>query len=162
MFYGYFPSPDVRRPFELRPAMSVKTKIVSVRTIQPGTSVGYGRRFVAEREERIGVCPVGYSDGYDRKLRNIGQVLVKGKRVPIVGGLCMDACFIKLTDVPDADVGDIVTLMGADGDDRISPHEIAGWIQSVSYEVMSTFGRRLPRVYRRNGAIVDTRNYLFN
>jgi alanine racemase len=160
MFYGYFPSTHVRKPFDLKPAMSVRTKIVSTRTIQPGVSVGYSRRFTAEKEERIGVCPIGYSDGYDRKLRNTGQVLLKGKRVPILGGLCMDACFIQLTDVSEADIGDVVTLMGADGEDQISPHEIAGWIQSVSYEVMSTFGRRLPRVYLREGKIVETRNYL--
>jgi alanine racemase len=162
MNYGYFPSSDVRRPFALTPAMQVKTKIISLRTIQRGDTVGYGRRFMAEKEEKIAVLPIGYADGYERRLRNVGQVIVRGQKVPIVGGLCMDACFIKVTEVPDVQIGDIVTLMGRDGDEEISPHDIGGWIQSVSYDVMCKFGKRLPRVYLKNGEIIGIRNVLLN
>ncbi|MBN1998944.1 alanine racemase [candidate division KSB1 bacterium] len=160
LIYGFWPSPTVNRPFNIRPAIQVKTTIVSERWIKPGDTVGYGRRYTAERDERIGVCPMGYSDGYDRKLRNSGQVLCNGHRLPIIGGLCMDAFFIKLTDHPDVQTGDVVTVMGDDGDEAISPHDIAAWTDTVSYEVISTFGRRLPRVYIRDGQVVGVVNPL--
>jgi len=160
MLYGYYPSREVRRPFDLRPALQVRTRIAAVRTISRGDSVGYGRRYMAEQPERIAVLPVGYADGYDRKLRNIGEVLVAGRRAPIVGGLCMDACFVQVTDIPEAVEGSEVTLMGSDGGEEISPHDIAARIESVSYEVMARWGRRLPRVYRRGGEIVAIRSDL--
>jgi len=109
---------------------------------------------------RIAVLPIGYADGYDRKLSKIAQVLWKGCRLPVIGGLCMDAAFIKITDYPAVKIGDAVTLMGVDGAEEISPHEIASLIGSVSYEVISRFGRRLPRVYMRNGNIVYIDNPL--
>ncbi|NOY57945.1 MAG: alanine racemase, partial [Calditrichaeota bacterium] len=98
MNFGYFPSKQVKRPFKLKPAMSVKSKIVEIRKVHRGDTVGYGRRFMAEKDEQIGVLPLGYADGYDRKIRSGGQVLIHGKRVPIVSGLCMDAFFVRLTD----------------------------------------------------------------
>ena len=160
MLYGYFPSNDVRRPFALKFAMSVKTRIASLRTLERGDTVGYGRRFMAEKEERIAVLPIGYVDGYDRGLRNVGQVLLRGQKVPIVGGLCMDACFIKVTELPDVQIGEMVTIMGRDGEKEISPHDIAELIGSVSYEVIARFGKRLPRIYLREGRIVEGKNWL--
>jgi len=160
LLHGYYPSREVRRPFDLHPAMQVKTRIAALRTIGRGDTVGYGRRWMAQRSERIAVLPIGYADGYDRKLRNIGEVLLGGRRAPIVGGLCMDACFIRVTEFSEAAEGMEVTLMGRDGAEEISPHDIAAWIDSVSYEVMARWGRRLPRVYRRDGAPVAVRNDL--
>ena len=160
MNYGYFPSQDVKRPFELYPAMHVRAKIAAVKDIHRGDTVGYGRKFIAERDERIAVLPIGYADGYDRKLSKIGQVLLNGRIAPIIGGLCMDAAFIKISEFPDAGVGDTVTLMGKDGEEEISPHFIAELTESVSYEVISTFGRRLPRIYWRNGEIIEIDNRL--
>lgn len=160
LLYGYFPSEDVRRPFPLKPAMQVKTRIAELRTIERGDSVGYGRRYIAEKAERIAVLPIGYADGYDRGLRNIGQVLIHGQMAPIVGGLCMDACFVRVSDLPQTRVKDVVTIMGRDGGVDISPHDIAGLIGSVSYEVMARWGRRLPRVYLKNAEIVAVRNEL--
>jgi alanine racemase len=160
MLYGYYPSRDVRRPFVLKPAMQVKTRIAELRAVTRGDTVGYGRRFMAEKQERIAVLPIGYADGYDRKLRNIGEVLLAGRRAPIIGGLCMDACFIRVTDFPEAAVGTEVTIMGIDHGEEISPHDIAARIESVSYEVMARWGRRLPRVYRRGGEGVAARNDL--
>lgn len=162
MNYGYWPSKDVRRPFVLKPAMSVHAQVVALRDIRRGDTVGYGRKFMAEKDERIAVLPIGYADGYDRGLSKIGEVLCKGARLPIVGGLCMDAAFVKVTDGPEVQVGDVMTLMGVDGGEEISPHDIAGLIGSVSYEVISRFGRRLPRVYLRNGDISEIRNALTN
>ncbi len=160
MNYGYWPSFDVRQPFALKPAMSVKTKIVAIRTIQRGDTVGYGRKFMAEKQERIAVLPMGYADGYDRKLSKISQVLWRGNRLPIIGGLCMDAAFVKITEHPEIKVGDTMTLMGIDEGEEISPHDIAGLIGSVSYEVISRFGRRLPRVYIKNNQICHIQNTL--
>ncbi|NOY59925.1 MAG: alanine racemase, partial [Calditrichaeota bacterium] len=88
-----------------------------------------------------------------------GQVLIHGKRVPIVSGLCMDAFFVRLTDFPSVRIGDTATLMGIDGEEEISPHDIAGIIGSVSYEVISRFGKRLPRVYLQKDQIVKIHNY---
>jgi alanine racemase len=160
MNYGYWPSSQVRRPFVLIPAMHVKSRIVEIRTVQRGDTVGYGRRFLAEKEERIGVLPMGYADGYDRKIRVGGYVLINGQQVPIVSGLCMDAFFIKLTDFPDIEVGETVTIMGIDNGQEISPHDIAKLTETVSYEVISNFGRRLPRVYIKNGEICEIDNKL--
>lgn len=151
MNYGYWPSFDVRQPFTLRPAMTVKAQIVGIRDIERGDTVGYGRKFIAEKPEKIAILPLGYADGYDRKLSKIGHVLWNGRSLPIIGGLCMDATFVKITDFPEIQIGDTVTLMGEDGDKEISPHDIAALIGSVSYEVISRFGRRLPRVYKRKG-----------
>ena len=159
--YGYFPSEDVVRPFELKPAMSVRAKIVAERTVQRGDSVGYGRRYIADKTERIGILPIGYADGYNRKLRDHAYVLNNGK-IPVVGGLCMDACFVNLTEFPHLGVGDTVTLMGGDLKNDISPHDIAAWIGSVSYEVMSGFGRRLARVFLRKNRIQEIRNTLID
>lgn len=160
MNYGYWPSKDVRRPFELKPAMSVQAQVVALRDIRRGDTVGYGRKFMAEKDERIAVLPIGYADGYDRGLSKIGEVLYRGTRLPIVGGLCMDAAFVKVTDCPTVQVGDVMTLMGVDGGAEISPHDLAALIGSVSYEVICRFGRRLPRVYLKNSEIIDIRNAL--
>jgi len=162
MNYGYFPSDEVKRPFPLKPAMSLKAKIVTIKHIKRGDTVGYGRRFMAEKDETIAVLPLGYADGYNRKLSQIGEVLIKGRRIPIIGGLCMDAFFLKITDSPDIIEGDTATLMGIDGKAEISPHDIARLIGSVSYEVISNFSKRLPRVYIKNNKIIKIKNYLFN
>ncbi|MBN1541293.1 alanine racemase, partial [candidate division KSB1 bacterium] len=140
MVYGYYPDPEVGRPFDLRPALALKSTVITIRELQRGDSVGYGRRYLAKNQERIAILPIGYADGFDRKLRDGGQVLLHGQRVPIVGGLCMDACFICIEDIPEARCGDQVTLMGREGDLEISPHDIAAQIGSVSYEVMARLG----------------------
>jgi len=142
--------------------MNLKAKIVAVRDVKRGDTVGYGRKYMAEKDERIAVLPLGYADGYDRTLSKIGEVLHKGQRLPIVGGLCMDSAFINISDAPAVGVGDVVTLMGRDNGAEISPHDIAGLVGSVSYEVISRFGRRLPRVYMKNGQVHHIVNSLIN
>ena len=150
----------VRRPVDLKPAMHVRTRIASVREIHRGDSVGYGRKYIAEKDETIAVLPIGYADGYSRNLSRIAQVICRGKLLPVIGGLCMDAGFVKTTELPDVKVGEVITLMGVDHDMEISPHFIADLSGTVSYEVMSTFGRRLPRVYVKDGKRVERVNYL--
>jgi len=158
MNYGYFPSEDVPRPFRLEPAIKVKTRVAVTRWIKKGDTVGYGRRFLAEQDERIAVLPMGYSDGYPRKLSQVGQVLWNGHRLPIIGGLCMDAFFVKITDYSDIKVGDEFILMGKSGDEEIDPHDIAKLAGTVSYDIISNLGRRLPRVYKSGNTITHVDN----
>ncbi len=158
LLYGYYPSSEVQRSLALRPAMAVRARVMQVRALRPGDTVGYGRRYMADGPQQIAVLQIGYADGYDRGLRNVGTVLIKGRRAPIVGGICMDACFVRVDQLGDVAVGDVVTLMGKDGDEEISPHDIADAIGSVSYEVMARFGARLPRVYRQGGKVVAVKS----
>lgn len=144
---GVYPSSVCRRLPDLRPVMSVKARIAAVQHLEPGDTVGYGMRWSAAWTSRIGVLALGYGDGYPR-LRNEGQVLVHGRRVPLVGGVTMDALMIDLTDLPEADVGDEAVLLGRQGSEEITAHEIAQWKRSVSYDVLTGWRARLPRVYR--------------
>ncbi|HTH48967.1 MAG TPA: alanine racemase [Candidatus Limnocylindria bacterium] len=143
---GVFPSSVCRRLPGLRPVMAVKARIVAVQELESGDTVGYGMRWRAERPSRIGVLSLGYGDGFPR-VRNEGSVLVRGRRVPIVGGITMDALMIDLTDVPAAEVGDETVLMGRQGDAEITAHDIAALKRSVSYDVLTGWRARLPRVY---------------
>ena len=144
---GVYPSSVCRRLPDLRPVMSVKARITAIQDLEPGDTVGYGMRWTAPRPSRIGVLALGYGDGYPR-LRNEGQVLVQGRRVPLVGGVTMDALMIDLTDLPHADVGDEAVLLGRQGAEEITAHEIAQWKRSVSYDVLTGWRARLPRLYR--------------
>ena len=142
---GVYPSQVCRRIAGLQPVMSLKAKLVAVRTLQPGDAYGYGMRFRAESPRRIGVLPVGYGDGYPR-LRNEGGVLVCGKRAPIIGGVAMDAIGVDLTDIPEAQLWDEAVLMGRQGAEGVSAHDIAQWGRSVSYDVLAGWRGRLPRI----------------
>ena len=155
LLYGYYPSGEVVRPFTLQPALRLKSTLVAERQLSRGDSVGYGRRYMATGPERIGVLPLGYADGFDRKQRNNGHVLWQGRRLPIVGGLCMDACFVRLDKEIDAHTGDVVTVLGREGDEEITPHDIAERIGSVSYEVMARLGKRLPRITVKDKKVIS-------
>jgi alanine racemase len=143
---GVYPSSVCRRIPELKPVMSVKARIVSVQSVEPGDTVGYGMRWRAERTSRIGLLALGYGDGYPR-VRNEGCVLLHGRRASIVGGITMDALMVDLTDLPDAQVGDEAVLQGRQGDETITVHDLAVLKRSVSYDVLVNWRHRLPRVY---------------
>ncbi|EEQ48525.1 alanine racemase [Selenomonas flueggei ATCC 43531] len=142
--YGLWPSDEVTRPIDLRPCMKFCARIVYIKTIQPGESVGYGRKFIAERETRIATLPVGYADGYIRAYAG-GSVEVCGKRAPIAGRVCMDQFMIDVTDIPEAKLGDVCTLFGSDS---LTADEIAGWANTINYEVVCLVSERVPRVYK--------------
>jgi alanine racemase len=142
---GVYPSQVCRRIPGLRPVMSLKARLVTVRTLRPGDTYGYGMRYRAESPRRLGVLPVGYGDGYPR-LRNEGWVLVCGQRAPILGGVAMDAMGVDLTDVPGARLWDEAVLMGCQGGGEISAHDIARWGRTVAYDVLAGWRSRLPRV----------------
>ncbi len=147
--YGLPPVPAVREQVELHPVMTLKTRILQVKRVAAGSGVSYGHTFVAPRESVIGVLAVGYADGYRRGLQHGGEVIVRGRRAPIVGAVCMDLTMVDLTEVPGAAVGDEVILWGGAGEAMISVNDVARLAQTISYEMLCTVGRRVPRVYRR-------------
>lgn len=144
---GVYPSAVCRRIPRLQPVLSVRARIVVVRTLQPGDIYGYGLKYRAASARRIGVLPLGYGDGYPR-LRNTGHVLVHGQRAPILGGVAMDSIGIDLTGIPQAALWDEAVLLGRQNDEEISAHDLAAWKGSVSYDILAGWRSRLPRVER--------------
>ena len=144
--YGLQPSAHVALPAGFRPALTWKTTIAQVKTLPPGSYVSYGNAYRTEGEETIAVIPVGYADGFRRAPRHWQEVLVRGRRAPIVGRVCMDQTMINISDIPNVRVGDEVVLIGEQGDDLISAEEVAGWLGTINYEVVSEILARVPRV----------------
>jgi len=140
-------SPFKENNYGLKPVMSWKTQVVFLKEISPGTSLSYGRTFVALRKSRIATLPVGYADGYQRILSNKGKVLIRGKRCPIVGRVTMDQILVDVTDLPEVKVGDEAVLMGLQGKESIPACEIAGWCNTIPYEIVCGVSSRVPRVY---------------
>ena len=155
--YGLSPSEEVAREhFSLRPALSLKSHLVYVKEIEAGTPVSYGGTFVAGERMRIATVPVGYGDGYPRSLSGKGFVLIRGKRAPIVGRVCMDQFMVDVSGIPEAAEGDEVTLIGVDGGEEITMEELGGLSGRFNYELSCDFGKRIPRVYFKDGKIVCT------
>lgn len=155
--YGLSPSEEVARElFSLRPALSLKSHLVYVKEIEAGTPVSYGGTFVAGERMRIATVPVGYGDGYPRSLSGKGFVLIRGKRAPIVGRVCMDQFMVDVSGIPEAAEGDEVTLIGVDGGEEITMEELGGLSGRFNYELSCDFGKRIPRVYLKDGKIVCT------
>ena len=143
MIYGLYPSTEVSRSIELRPAMTFKTKVSQVKVVPSGTPVGYGRTFVTRKKTTVATLPVGYGDGYNRLLSNRGEVLIKGRRAPIIGNVCMDMCMVDVSSVEDIRPGDEVVLFGED----LPVYEFATKIGTIVNEVVCVVGKRVPRLY---------------
>jgi alanine racemase len=148
MLYGSYPSPTFQNLISLKPVMTLKTRVHFLKSVPPKTRISYGGTFTTERESLIATLPIGYADGYSRLLSNCGEVLIHGKRAPIVGKVCMDFIMADVTDIPHVAVGDEVILMGRQGKEQITAEEIAEKINSISYEVLCLIGKRVPRVYK--------------
>ncbi len=148
MLYGSYPSPAFRALIPLKPVMTLKTRIHFLKWVPLGTRISYGGTFTTKRESLIATLPIGYADGYSRRLSNHGEVLIHGKRAPVVGKVCMDLIMVDVTDIPHVSVGDEVILMGRQGKDQITPEEIADKINSISYDVLCSIGKRVPRIYK--------------
>jgi alanine racemase len=148
MLYGSYPSPAFRTLIPLKPVMTLKTRIHFLKSVPPGTRISYGGTFKAKRESLIATLPIGYGDGYSRHLSNHGEVLIHGRRAPVVGKICMDFIMVDVTDIPRVSLGDEVVLMGRQGKEQITPEEIAEKINSISYEVLCLIGKRVPRIYK--------------
>ena len=130
-----------------------------MKEIEAGTPVSYGGAFVAKERMRIATVPVGYGDGYPRGLSGKGSVLIRGKRAPILGRICMDQFMVDVTDIPDALENDEVTLIGADGGEVITMEELGELSGRFNYELACDLGKRIPRVYLKDGEIVCTKDY---
>ncbi len=145
--YGLPPVPAVRDQVGLRPVMTFKTRVMQVKRVPPGSGVSYGHTYVTPRESLIGVLAVGYADGYRRTFQHGGEVMIRGRRAPVVGAVCMDLTMVDLTDVPGARIGDEAVLWGGAGEAMISVNDVARLARTISYEMLCTVGRRVPRVY---------------
>jgi len=143
---GVFPSMVCRRIPGIEAVMSVKARIAAIQSLEPGDSVGYGMRYTAASPRRIAVLPLGYGDGFPR-VRNQGCALIHGQRAPLVVGVAMDALTVDITDIPAAQLWDEAVIMGRQGEQEISVHEVAKLKGSVSYEVLTAWRARLPRIY---------------
>ncbi len=155
--YGLWPSEQVRKDIiPLTPVLSLYSHIVYIKEIEKGASVSYGGTFTAEHKMRIATIPVGYGDGYPRGLSNKGQVLVHGKKAPVIGRVCMDQFMIDVSKIPKAVQGDKVTLIGQDGEERITMEELGELSGRFNYEFACGLGKRVPRVYTKGGQILWT------
>lgn len=144
----------------LVPVMSLRSRIVNLRMIPAGRSISYERGWFTKRDSRIAVITAGYGDGYPYSLKNRGEAIVRGHRAPIVGNVCMDLTMLDVTDVPDAAIGDPVTLLGSAEGDTITANELARWAETIPYEIVCRVSPRVPRVYLRGGKTVLTRTLL--
>jgi alanine racemase len=153
--YGLWPSRETRLsatssgdhvPPDLIPALQWKTKLTQVADVPAGESIGYGCTYVTPAPSKIAVLPVGYFEGYDRKLSGLGHVLVKGHRAPIRGRVCMNMCMVDVTHVPDPEVGNEVVLLGKQGGDQITAEDLAGWAGTIHYEIVSRIHPSIPRI----------------
>lgn len=148
MLYGYHTLPPTVQAPDLRPVLSLSTRIAQLRLIQPGETVSYNRTFMAKQPTRVAVLPIGYSDGLNRQLSNRGHVLVRERRAPIVGRVCMDMVMIDVTTIPGVTVGDEVMLIGQQASERITADNLAEWTGTISYEVLCAISPQIPRLYR--------------
>jgi len=164
MVYGILPesyeSGYRTSELKLAPVMSLRSRIVNLRDIAAGRSLSYERSYFTRRDSRIAVITAGYGDGYPYSLKNRGKAIVRGNRVPIVGNVCMDLTMLDVTDLKDAEIGDIVTLLGSAGGDTITANELAAWAETIPYEITCRVSPRVPRVYLRGGKVLATRTLL--
>ena len=160
ILYGLYPSSAVERPVKLLPVMELKTVISMLITVPAGTPVSYGRTFTAEHEMRIATVPIGYADGYPRRLSNKMSMLVNGHRAPVIGNVCMDQTMLDVTGIDNVFEGKQITVFGKDGGAYISVDELAEKAGLINYEVLCSLSRRVPRVYIKNGSVFETTDYM--
>ncbi|HEY2493988.1 MAG TPA: alanine racemase [Paenibacillus sp.] len=163
--YGLYPSDEVnRRHVVLTPVLTLKTQAVFIKTLPSHSGISYGSRYVTEHDEVIATLPIGYADGYSRMLTGKAEVLIRGRRVPVVGTICMDQCMISLQSfaeqAEEIQVGEEVVLIGQQSDACITADELASQLGTIHYEVVCMLAARIPRVYTRNGSIQQLINPL--
>lgn len=161
ILYGIYPSDQVdHASLDIKPVMSLKARISHIKELPEDRQVSYGGKYQASKGDRIGTIAVGYADGYTRAQSGKAEVLYKGKRVKVIGNICMDQCMIDLSDFPDASVGDEVVLIGRSRDEEITADEVASRYGTIGYEVVCAVNRRVPRYYFKNGKIINKVDYL--
>lgn len=154
ILYGMYPSEELKEEaYWLQPALSLHSRLVYVKEVQPGQSISYGGTFTATKRMRVGTVPVGYGDGYPRSLSQKGSVLIRGRRVPILGRVCMDQLMVDITALPDVKEGEPVVLLGKSGDEEITAQELGELSGRFNYELVCDLSPRVPRVYLREGEL---------
>ena len=151
-----------KNELDIKPVMSVKANIVHLKEVGENFSVGYGRRFISERPSKIATLALGYADGYRRSLSGKFYVLIRGKKAPILGRVCMDQMMVDVTDIPDVQLNDRVVLVGRSGEEQITVETIAEAAGSFNYEFVCGISRRVPRIYSRSGKTVHSVHYLLD
>jgi alanine racemase len=131
----------------LEPVLQLRARVAQVKTVPAGASIGYGRTWQAVAPARIATVGIGYADGVHRARANRGEVLVRGQRVPLIGAVSMDSITLDVSALPEVEAGDVATLIGSDGRERIRAEEAAAWSGTISYEVLTSIGQRVERVY---------------
>jgi alanine racemase len=151
MMYGIYPKETLMRAILLKPALTLKTKIIHLKSMPKGRSISYGRTYVTEKPTKIATIPVGYGDGYSRHFSNKAQVLINGIRCSITGRVCMDMCMVDVGHLKNVKVGDDVILIGSQGHEIIRAEDLAKLINTIPYEVLCNIGQRVPRIYKGKG-----------
>lgn len=160
ILYGLLPSDEVdKKAVPLKPVLSLYSHIAYVKELEAGKQISYGGTFTTPKPMRVATVPVGYGDGYPRGLSNKGDVLIAGRRARILGRVCMDQFMVDVTDIPQARVGERVTLIGQDGAERITMEELGELSGRFNYELSCCLGKRIPRVYKKGGEIAGTKDY---
>jgi alanine racemase len=146
MLYGYSPLEE-ETEIPLKPILQLRTRVIALKKVPAGTSISYGRTFFTQRESLIATVSIGYADGYPRLLSNRGVMIAKGRRVPVVGRICMDMTMLDVTEAPALNVGDWVTVIGEEGDEAVWADELARQADTIPYEILCGIGERVPRIY---------------
>lgn len=161
ILYGYYPSNEVNKEkLDIKPILTLKTTVSHVKEVEEGTSISYGRTFITERKSKIATIPIGYADGYSRLLSGKAKVIINGKFAPVVGRICMDQCMIDVTDIGEVKVGDEVILLGEEVNLKFNADDFAEIMGTINYEITCMLKQRIPRVYIKEGKIVNVRNYI--
>ena len=153
--YGYRPAPWCGTDAELRQVLSLRARVARVMDVERGATVGYGRTWAAARPSRIALVMCGYADGYRRIFGNRAHVILQGRRAPVVGRVAMDMCMVDATAVPGTQAGDVATLLGRDGDERVDADELATLADTISWEILAGVTARVPRLFLRGGAVTS-------
>lgn len=152
MTYGYYPSLETSESVDIRPALSLKSNVAFIKTVRPGTSISYGRRYFTKKDSRIAVVPIGYGDGFTRLLTGKASVLIKGKKYPVAGTITMDHVMVDVGNDYQVQQGDEVVLIGRSGQDSITAWDLASGLGTIPYEVLCMLNNRVPRIYTNQGA----------
>ena len=156
ILYGLYPSEEVEKePVPLKPLMTLKSHIAYIKTLEPGVQISYGGTYTTQKETRVATIPVGYADGYARSLSNKGWVLIRGKKAPILGRVCMDQFMVDVTHIPEAKENDEVILLGKSQDQQITMEELGELSGRFNYEFACCISKRVPRIYFKGGKAIE-------
>lgn len=161
MLYGLYPSEYVNKErVNLKPVMTLKAKVSNVKTVNAGEGISYGHKFVTNKVTKIATLPIGYADGFTRLLSQKAEASIKGRKVPIVGSICMDQCMADVSELEDVKIGDEAIMFGPGDNGELKADDLANKLGTVNYEILCMVSKRVPRVYIKNSGIVHIKDYL--